>query len=107
LLAGPNDCPDWNLNDFVRTRASAHFFPHPVAAVFSLNQGLIEEIGEIIDMPVRPQDYVTTTPAIATVRPAFRNKFFPSKTDAPASAFSRLRKNFYPIDEHFADKLNL
>jgi hypothetical protein len=51
-------------------------------------------------MPVCSQDHVTTTPAIAAVRPAFRHKFLSSKTDASAPALSRLRKNFYPIDEH-------
>src|SRR4029077_155694 len=101
----PNDCPHRNLHDFVRTRAAAPFFPHPVPAAFRLEQGLVEEIGEIIDVPVRPQDYVTTTPAIAAVRPAFRHKFFSAKTDRPAPAFSCLHKNFYPINEHGGFKL--
>ena len=96
----PNNRPHRNLYDFVRARAAAHFFPHPVPAVFRLDQGLVEKIGKIIDVPVRPQDHVTTPPTIAAVRPAFRHKFFTSETDAPAPACSRLCKNFYPIDEH-------
>ena len=69
-------------------------------AVFRLDHGFVEKIGKIIDMPVRPQDHVTATPAVAAVRPAFRHKFLSSKTDGSAPAVSRLRKNFYPIDEH-------
>src|SRR5262245_1162945 len=76
-------------------------------AFFSLNQRLVEEIGKIIDVPVCPQDHVTTPPAIAPVRAAFRHKFFSSKTNASAPAASRLCKNFYPIDEHGGSKLAL
>src|SRR4029077_15241774 len=76
----PNDCPHRNLHDFVRTRAAAHFFPHPVPAAFRLDQGLVEEIGEIIDVPVRPQAYVTTTPAL----PA-RRFTFPPRPPSPPS----------------------
>jgi hypothetical protein len=71
-----------------------------VRAILCLDQGLVKEIGEIIDVPICPQDHVTTTSAIAAVRTAFRHKLLSSKTDTPASAVSRLRKNFYPIDEH-------
>src|SRR5262249_11531008 len=105
FFRGPNDGPHRNLHGFVRARASAHFFSHPMPTIFSPDQGLVEEIGEIIDMPVRPQNHVTTAPAIAAVRPAFRYNFFPSKTGGPASAFSRLRKNLYQIDEHFLEAL--
>ena len=58
-------------------------------------------------MSIRPQDHITAAPAISAVRPAFRHKFFPSETDAPAPAFSRLRKNLYPIDKHGAFKVPL
>src|SRR6267154_1325194 len=57
----PNNRPHRNLYDFVRAATSAHFFPHPMAAVFCLNQGLVEKIGEIIDVPVRTQNHVTAT----------------------------------------------
>src|SRR5215475_5141611 len=96
----PHNCPHRNLYDLVHACAPAHFFPHTVPAVFCFDQRFIEEIGQIIDMAVRPQNYVTTTPAISTVGPTFRHKFFSAKTDAPTSAASRLCKNFYPIDEH-------
>jgi hypothetical protein len=56
-------------------------------------------------VPVRAQNYVTAAPTIATVRAAFGHKFFSSKTNGPASAISRLRKNLYPIDEHGEFKL--
>jgi hypothetical protein len=75
--------------------------------VFCFDEGLVEEIGEVIDVPVRPQNYITTTPAIAAVRAAFWHKFLSSKTDTPAPAASRLRKNFYPIDEHGGSTLAL
>src|SRR6185437_3603492 len=100
----PNDRPDRNFHDLVRSCASAHFFPHAVPAVFCLDQGLVEEIRKIIDVSVCPKDHVTTASAIAAVRPAFRHKFFSSKTDGPAPALSSLCKNFYPIDEHGAFK---
>jgi hypothetical protein len=51
-------------------------------------------------MSIRQQDHVTATSSISAVRPAFRHKFLPSKTDAPAPTFSRLYKNLYPIDKH-------
>src|SRR5436190_2098782 len=100
LFRQPNNRPYRNLYDFVRARAAAHFFSHPVPAVFRLDQGFVEKIGKMIDVPVRPQDHVTTAPTIAAVGPAFRHKFFTSETDAPAPASSRLCKNVYPIDEH-------
>src|SRR6185437_3847897 len=95
-----NDRSHRNLDDFVHGCASAHFFSHTVAAVFRFDQGLVEQIHEIIDMPIRLQDHVTTTPAIAAVRPASWHKFFSSKTDGAAPACSRLRKHFHPINEH-------
>ena len=101
LFRRPNNRPHRNLYDFVRARAAAHFFPHPVPAVFRLDQGFIEKIGEIIDMPIGLQDHVTTASTIAAVRATFRHKFLPSKTNAAASAFSCLCKNLYPIDKHF------
>src|SRR5947207_3621369 len=101
----PNHRPHRNLHDFVRAGATAHFLSHPVPAVLRLNQRLVEKICEVIDVPVRSQNHVTTTPSIAAVWPAFRHKFFSPKTDAPAPPFSRLRKNFYPIDEHDGFKL--
>jgi hypothetical protein len=57
-------------------------------------------------VPIRLQDHVTATAAIATVRAAFRHKFFSSKTDAPTPAFSCLRENSYPIDEHSSAALD-
>src|SRR5712671_3261057 len=66
----PNNRPHRNLYDSIRARAAAHFFPHPVPAVLRLDQGLVEKIGKIIDVPVRPQDHITTSPTIAAVGPA-------------------------------------
>jgi hypothetical protein len=54
-------------------------------------------------MAIRAKNHIAATSAIATVRSAFGHKFLPSKTDAPASAFTGLCKNFYPIDEHPAN----
>jgi hypothetical protein len=71
-----------------------------VRAVLCLDQGLVKEIGEIIYVPICPQDHITTTPPIAAVWTAFRHELLSSKTDTPASAVARLRKNFHPIDEH-------
>src|SRR5207248_3117812 len=56
-------------------------------------------------MPVRTQDHLTATAAIAAIGPAFRHEFLPSKTGTPAPAFSRLCENLYPIDEHSGFKL--
>jgi hypothetical protein len=71
-----------------------------VPAIFCFYDRLVEKIGEIIDMPVCLQDYVAAASAIAAIRPAFRHKFLPPKTDAPAPALSCLRKNFDSIDKH-------
>src|SRR5215467_6069108 len=100
LLAAPNDRPHRNLRNFVRPCTPAHFLPHSMAAVLRLDDRLVEKIRQIIDVPVRTQDHVPATAAIAAIRPAFRHEFLPSKTGAPAPAFSGLCKNSYPIDEH-------
>src|SRR4051812_10993915 len=105
LVPPPNDRSHGDLNDFVDAGATAHFFSHPVPAIFRLDQWLVEKISEIIDVPVRAQDHVTATPAIAAVRPASRYKFFSSKTNGTAPAISCLRKNFYSINEHGQFKL--
>jgi len=95
FFAGQTTVPIGTFTICPRPRG-AHFFSHPVPAVFRLDQGFVEKIGKIIDVPVRPQDHVTTPPTIAAVWPAFRHKFFSSETDAPAPACPRLCKNFYP-----------
>src|SRR5262249_17822623 len=51
-------------------------------------------------MPVGTQNHVSTTPTVTTVRPAFRDEFFPAKTHAAAAAVSSPGKNFDPINEH-------
>jgi hypothetical protein len=71
-----------------------------VPTAFCFDDRLVEKIGKIINVLIGPQDNVAAASAIATIRPAFRHKFFPPKTDAPASALSGLRKNFYAINEH-------
>src|SRR5205814_5355869 len=76
----PNNRPHRNLYDFVRARAAAHFFSHPVPAVFRLDQGFIEKIGEIIDMSIGLKFYVNTVSTIAAVRATFRTKFIPLST---------------------------
>ncbi len=101
----PNDRPHRNLYDFVHGRAAAHFLSHPVAAVFRLDQWLVEKIGEIINMSVRPQNHVAPASAIAAIRAPFRHKFLAPKTDGSAAAVSCLCKNFDPIDEHGGFKL--
>src|SRR5438045_3785419 len=88
-----------------RRRWSAAQAGNVPVPVLRRNQRRVENVCDIIAVPIRPQDHVTTTPAIAAVWPALRHKFFSPKTDAPAPAFSRLRKNFYPIDEHDGFKL--
>ena len=100
----PHNCAHRHLYDFIRAGASRHFLPHPMPAVFRLDQRLVENTGKVIDMVIRAHNHITTASAIATVRAAFRHKFLPSKTDAPAPACSRLCKSFYSIDEHPADR---
>jgi hypothetical protein len=65
-----------------------------------LNDRLVEEIGEIINMPIRSQDHVAAASAIAAIGPTFRHKFLAPKTDAPAPALPGFRKNFHPINKH-------
>src|SRR5215467_1600528 len=100
LLATPNNRPHRNLRNFVRPCTPAHFLPHAMAAVLRLDDRLVEKIRQIIDVPVRTQDHVTATAAIAAIGPAFRHEFLPSKAGAPTPPFSSLCKNFHPIDEH-------
>src|SRR5205823_336287 len=78
LLAAPNDRPHRNLYDFVRPCTPAHFFPHSMAAVLRLDDRLVEKIRQIIYMPVRTQDHVTASAAIAAIGAAFRYEFLPS-----------------------------
>src|SRR5438093_11433950 len=40
----PDNRPHRYFHDFVRACASAHFFPHPVPAVFGLDDRLVEKI---------------------------------------------------------------
>ena len=96
----PDNRANWNLYDLVRACASRHFFPHPVPAILCFNDRLVKEIGEIINMPVGPQDHVASAPAIAAIWPTFRHKFLAPKTDGAAPALSRLCKSFDPIDKH-------
>ena len=76
-------------------------------AVLRLDERLVKKSGEIIHVSVGPENHVSTASTIAAIRPAFRHEFLPPKTDAPAPAVARLRKNFDPIDKHCRLKLPL
>jgi hypothetical protein len=58
-------------------------------------------------MPIGTQNQAAAASAITAIRPAFRHKFFPPKTDATATPVSCLCKNFDPIDKHCVFKLPL
>src|ERR1700675_3414103 len=78
-----------------------HFLAHSIAAAFRLDEGLVEKVREIINVPVRAQNHIAAATAIAAIGSAFRHKFLPPKTGRATTATARLRKNFDPIDKHF------
>src|SRR5262249_23230550 len=102
IFCSPNNRADRNFHDLIRAGASGHLLAFAVAAVFRLDDRLIEKIGKVIHVAIRTQDHIAATSTIATVRSAFRHKLLPSKTHATASALSSLGKNFDPIYEHGA-----
>ena len=79
-----------------------HFFSHAVSAVLRFDNRLVKKMREIIDMPIRAQNYVAAASAIPAIWSAFRHKFLAPKTHAPTPPIARLRKHFDSIDEHFS-----
>jgi hypothetical protein len=51
---------------------------------FGPQNWLIVEIDQVVFMNIRAEHDISPFTAIATVRTAFRNKFFPAKTDTAA-----------------------
>src|SRR4051812_33934372 len=54
-----------NLYDLWNGPTAMHFLPHPVSAVFGLDDRLVEKIGEIIDVNIGTQNHVATPAAVA------------------------------------------
>src|SRR5207244_13120147 len=77
-----------------------HFLPAPMPTVFCFNNGLVEQMSEVVGMSIGPQDNIAATAAVTAIRSPFRNEFLAPETDTPASALSGLRKNFDTIDKH-------
>lgn len=103
----PNNCSNRNFDDLVERRASVHLLPHSVAAGLCFDDRLVEKIREIVRVAIGAKDHVPAAAAITAVRPAFRDKFLPSKADAAAAAASCLGKNFDSIDKHFLNNPRL
>ena len=99
--------PHRHIDDSVDACAPGHFFPFAVPSVFRFDERLVEEVREIIDMPIRPEDHVAAASAIAAIRSTFGNEFLPPKTDGPASARPCLCKNFNSIKKHLLRKAGL
>ena len=68
--------------------------------VFCFNNGLVEQMSEVVGMSIGPQDNIAAAAAITAIRSPFRNEFLAPETDTSASALSGLRKNFDTIDKH-------
>src|SRR5207302_10282292 len=79
-----------------------HFLPAPMPTVFCFNNGLVEQMSEVVGMSIGPQDTIAAAAAITAIRSPFRNEFLAPETDTSASALSGLRKNFDTIDKHDA-----
>src|SRR5437763_458442 len=77
-----------------------HFLPAPMPTVFCFNNGLVEQMSEVVGMSIGPQDNIAAAAAITAIRSPFRNEFLAPETDTSASALSGLRKNFDTIDKH-------
>jgi hypothetical protein len=105
FLGSPYNRPHWDLHDFWQRRTPVHLLSHPVRAALRFDDWFVEKIREIIHMPIRAQNHIAAASAIAAIRPAFRHKFLPPKTHAPAATVPRLCKNFNAINEHCAFRL--
>jgi hypothetical protein len=57
-----------------------------VSAVFRFDERLVKQSGKIINVPVCPQDHITTAPAIAAVRPALGDAMLASEGRGPGAA---------------------
>jgi hypothetical protein len=55
---------------------------------------------KVVGMFVRLKNNISAFSPVPTVRSTAGDKFFPSKTDAPAPAIPRMRLNSNPIYEH-------
>src|SRR5947207_3807704 len=77
-----------------------HFLPAPMPTVFCFNNGLVEQMSEVVGMSIGPQDNIAAAAAITAIRSPFRNEFLAPETDTSASAVSGLRENFDTIDKH-------
>src|SRR5213075_1754767 len=92
--------PHRHLHDLRWRTAAMHLFPLPVSAIFRSDQRLVKQTGESVGMLVGPQDDVASAAAVATVRPAARDKLFPSEAHTAASAIAGLGMHFDSVNEH-------
>jgi hypothetical protein len=76
------------------------FLALSVATVSGFYEGLVKKTREIIDMPIREQNYVASPPPITAIRSAFWYKFLPPETHASTTSGARLREYFDSIDKH-------
>ena len=77
-----------------------HFLALAVNTALGLDDRLVEQVRQIVGVNVSAQNNIPSTPAIAAVGAAFRDKFFASKTDAAATAVTSVRHDPDPVDEH-------
>ncbi len=103
FLAGtPNDRPYWNQHPR-RLRTPALFvFALAVRTAFGPDQWLEKKRHETVGVRTRHKDNVPAPPAIAAIRSAARDEFFPAETAAaiaPVAGFG--------VDSDLIDKLHL
>ena len=96
----PNHRADRNFDHFVGRAPAMHLFPLAVLAVFCPDQRLVMQARKVVGMFVRLKNNISAFPPVPTVGSTAGDKFFPSKTDAPAPAIPRMRLNSNPIYEH-------
>jgi len=81
--------------------ATGHLTAHAILAALSAMQPMMPKIDQGIQARVSDQPNAATVAAIATVRAAFGNKFFPAKTRAAVTAVAS-----FSFDERFIDKFH-
>src|SRR5947207_13394412 len=69
-----------------------HFLPAPMPTVFCFNNGLVEQMSEVVGMSIGPQDNIAAAAAITAIRPPLGTNFSRRKLTHPRPPFPACAK---------------
>jgi hypothetical protein len=96
----PHERAAGNLDDDIFSGVTIHALAQAVLAVLGDEARLIILRDEIVQVVVGLEDDAAAAPAVAAARPALGHEGLAMERDAAFAAVSRLRVNFYFVNEH-------